>query len=109
MEFDQIFFRQLARNPASLDLTADRRPMLEERLQRMLDHYEIVQLLGEYSHACDRLDEAQMAAVYAPDSWDDHGNDKCSCAEFARRTAELHRTYSETMSHLLGQTLTTVE
>jgi hypothetical protein len=44
---------------------------MDQRLQAMLDHHEITQLLAEYVHGCDRCDTDAMASVYWDDSWDD--------------------------------------
>lgn len=78
---------------------------MEARLQEMLDHYEITKTLSEYCHGCDRCDEARMGSVYLEDSWDDHGAIQARGPEFARvMTAQiLARTNS--LSHLLGQSL----
>jgi len=77
---------------------------MEQRLQEMLDHYEITKLLNEYCHGCDRRDQTHMASVYAKDSWDDHGPDKCPGPEFAARTMTAMRAI-HMCSHLLGQAL----
>jgi hypothetical protein len=80
---------------------------MNERLQQMLDHFEITRVLSEYCHGCDRMDQALMAAVYAEGSWDDHGQDKCSGPEFAQRTMDnMQRT--DSVSHLQGQSLINV-
>ena len=77
---------------------------MDNRLQEMLDHHEITQLLSEYCHGCDRMDQVHMAGVYAQHSWDDHGPDKCPGPEFAARTmAGLRAT--NMCSHLMGQSL----
>jgi hypothetical protein len=86
-----------------------REQTMDPRLQEMLDHHEIKQLLAEYCHGCDRCDERHMGSVYREDSWDDHGFIKDAGPEFARRmTAEMLATTS-TMFHLLGQSLIKVE
>jgi hypothetical protein len=77
---------------------------MEKRLQEMLDHYEITKLLSEYCHGCDRLDEVQMAGVYAKDSWDDHGPNKCPGPEFAARIMKEMQAVNM-CSHLMGQAL----
>ena len=69
----------------------------------MLDHYEITKTLREYCGACDRGDAARMAAVYAEDSWDDHGGVRAPGPEFARIMTERIRDSYLSMSHLLGQ------
>jgi ketosteroid isomerase-like protein len=78
---------------------------MDERLQEMLDHYEITKTLNEYCHACDRCDEAQMRSVYLEDSWDDHGAIQATGPEFARvMTAQVLAT-TNSLSHLLGQSM----
>jgi hypothetical protein len=70
----------------------------------MLDHHEITKLLYEYCHGCDRMDQVQMAGVYATESWDDHGTDKCPGQEFTARTMVGLRA-TNMCSHLMGQSL----
>jgi hypothetical protein len=77
---------------------------MNERLKQMLDHFEIMRVLSEYCHGCDRMDELLMAGVYARDSWDDHGLNKCSGPEFAQRTMKSMLT-TDSVSHLQGQSL----
>jgi SnoaL-like domain len=79
---------------------------MDNRLQEMLDHYEITKLLGEYCHGLDRMDQVRMANTYAKDSWDDHGQFSCSGQEFSQRVTQLMKGGASTAdSHLLGQTL----
>ena len=80
---------------------------MDERLQTMLDHFEITRLLSQYCHGCDRMDEALMASVYARDSWDDHGSNKCPGPLFAHKTME-NMLPSDSVSHLQGQSLITI-
>lgn len=82
---------------------------MDPRIQEMLDHHDIKRTLAEYCHGCDRCDEAHMASVYLKDSWDDHGHIKAPGPEFARvMTADvLRRTNS--LAHLLGQSLIEVK
>lgn len=79
---------------------------MDPRLQELFDERDIRRLLAEYAHGCDRCDGALMASVYAADSWDDHGHLKASGAEFSRAmTQEIIPAATETLSHLLGQSL----
>jgi hypothetical protein len=81
---------------------------MDERLQEMLDHYEIRKTLSEYCQGADRVDEEQMRSVYLEDSWDDHGTVKASGPDFARiMSAQISQT-SLSMYHLLGQSIITV-
>jgi hypothetical protein len=75
-------------------------------LQEIVDHHQIRKVLAEYVHGCDRCDTSAMASVYWEDSWDDHGLTQASGAEFARiMTTQRIPQDSETLSHLLGQSL----
>jgi len=78
-------------------------PPLDPRLQELLDHHEIAKTLATYCHGCDRCDEPEMASVYRPDSWDDHGNIKASGPDFARQMTALMLRTTESVTHLLGQ------
>ncbi len=83
---------------------------MDPRLQEMLDHHEITQLLAEYVHGCDRCDTGAMASVYWDDSWDDHGVTQASGAEFAKIMTEGRIPKdSLTLSHLMGQSLIEIE
>ncbi|MDB5725138.1 MAG: nuclear transport factor 2 family protein [Novosphingobium sp.] len=82
---------------------------MDARLQEMLDHHEIRILLAEYVHGCDRADAAHMGSVYWDDSWDDHGITQAPGPEFARVMTERILTDSDTLSHLLGQSLIKVD
>lgn len=75
------------------------------RLQELWDHHEIRQLLATYCHGCDRADEAEMASVYAQESWDDHGSKKCDGRQFTYLILAEARQTTRVVSHLLGQSL----
>jgi hypothetical protein len=78
---------------------------MDPRLQELLDHHEITRTLKEYCHGCDRCDETRMASVYLQDSWDEHGAFQAAGPEFARlMTARILDT-TESLYHLLGQSL----
>ena len=82
---------------------------MDPRLQEVIDHHEIRKLLAEYCHGCDRVDTARMAGVYAEDSWDDHGPNKCDGGEFARLMTSDLAANRTLCSHQLGQSLITVD
>jgi len=83
---------------------------IDARLQEMLDHYEIRKTLALYCHACDRADEALMASVYTgEDSFDDHGHVKAPGPEYAKAMTKLVLDRTEAISHILGQSLITVD
>jgi len=76
---------------------------MNQRLQEVVDHYEITQTLKEYCHGCDRCDEQRMGSVYLEDSFDDHGNFKAPGPQFASlMTAEI-LAKTRSLFHMLGQ------
>lgn len=78
---------------------------MDPRLQDMLDHHEIRQLLATYCHGCDRGDEVEMAGTYSAESWDDHGPRKMEGRRFSIETIEESLRTTKLVSHLLGQSL----
>lgn len=78
---------------------------LDPRLQDLLDHHEIRQLLATYCHGCDRGDEVEMAGTYAAESWDDHGPRKMEGRRFSIETVEESLRTTSLVSHMLGQSL----
>lgn len=82
---------------------------MDARIQEMVDHHEIRQLLARYCRGCDRADEVLMASVYADDSWDDHGNRSGKGKQFARDTVQELLETTSVVSHLLGQSLIWVD
>ena len=82
---------------------------MEKRLQQLLDHHEIAQTLKEYCHGCDRGDEKRMASVYSQDSFDDHGVFKAPGKQFAKLMMERILTTTDSLFHMLGQSLINVD
>lgn len=82
---------------------------LDPRMQDMLDHHEIRQLLAAYCHGCDRGDEVEMAGTYAAESWDDHGPRKMEGRRFSIETVEESLRTTTVVSHMLGQSFIKVE
>jgi SnoaL-like domain len=79
---------------------------MDLRLQEMLDHHEIRQVLATYCHACDRADEIVMTDCYSgDDSFDDHGLVRAAGPEYARQMTDLVRLRTDAVSHILGQSL----
>ena len=75
----------------------------EDKLQQLIDHFDIREVIEAYVHACDRADAAALAEVYFDDSWDDHGPFKCNGKQFAVDcTNSLIENWSM-CGHLLGQ------
>ena len=83
---------------------------MDPRLQEMLDHHEIRKTLAEYCHACDRADANLMASVYTGnDSFDDHGKVRAPGPEYARVMTDIILDRTDSISHILGQSLIKVE
>lgn len=82
---------------------------MDAELQEMLDHFRIRKVLAAYCHGCDRGDADLMAGVYAKDSWDDHGLIKAPGPEFVTAIMQSIRDDTETLSHLLGQSIINVD
>jgi hypothetical protein len=82
---------------------------MDERLQEMLDHYEIRKTLSEYCSSCDRCDETWMRSVYLEDSWDEHGVFEAPGPQYAKIMAEQILLQTDSLYHLLGQSLIKVE
>lgn len=79
---------------------------MDARLQVLIDHHEIRQLLALYCHACDRGDRELMASVYSgPDSFDDHGLVKAPGPKYATRMTANILERTEAVWHVLGQSL----
>lgn len=79
---------------------------MDTRLQEMLDHFEIRNVLALYCHACDRCDPELLASIYTgAESFDDHGIIKASGPEFAHQIAALIEGTTTAMSHTLGQSI----
>lgn len=77
---------------------------MDQRLQEMLDHYEICKTLKDYCHGCDRSDESFMRSVYTEDSWDEHGSVSLAGKEFAQVMTGRVLDTTDSLAHLLGQT-----
>jgi ketosteroid isomerase-like protein len=80
---------------------------LSDTMQEIIDHHQIRKVLSAYCNACDRCDQPRMAAVYAEDSWDDHGPRSGKGADFARVITDEMR-HVNSLSHLLGQSIISV-
>lgn len=81
---------------------------MDDVLQEMIDHHQIRKVLAEYCNACDRCDQIRMAAVYAEDSWDDHGPRGGKGSDFAKVITD-EMIHVDSLSHLLGQSTIKVD
>lgn len=83
---------------------------MDQRVQEMLDHFEIRNVLALYCHACDRLDAEVLGSVYAPEgSYDDHGIVKGSGPNYAREISAMIDETTKSISHTLGQSIIQVD
>ena len=83
---------------------------IDARLGHMLDHHEIREALTAYCHACDRADEAMMAACYTgDDSFDDHGLVRAPGPEYARLMTANIVERTDAVWHVLGQSAIKVD
>lgn len=82
---------------------------MDNELREMMDHFQIRKLLSEYCRGSDRADEPLMAGIYAADSWDDHGIVQAPGAEYARIMCARVEETTESLSHLLGQSLISID
>lgn len=77
---------------------------MDSRLQRLIDHFEIREVIEAYVDACDRCDTDAVKDVYHLDSWDDHGPMKMPGHEFAEACVRSLVDVWDSCNHLLGQT-----
>jgi SnoaL-like domain len=75
---------------------------VDPKLQAVIDRAEILDVLHQYVHACDRSDEPRLIDTYHPDARDNHGGYQGTGHAFAKVVCEGNR-QRKTMSHLLGQ------
>jgi hypothetical protein len=82
---------------------------MDAQLREMIDHFQIRKLLAQYSRGCDRADLPLMASIYAQDSWDDHGIVQASGADYSRIMCERVKETTESLAHVLGQSVIAVD
>ena len=75
---------------------------MDPRLQALIDRQDILDVLHQYAHACDRSDEPRIADVYHPEARDNHGQYDGPGREFAKIVCDGNAE-RDTMSHLMGQ------
>ena len=75
---------------------------MDPRLQALIDRQEILDVINQYAHGCDRGDEARMADIYHVESRDNHGPYDGDGRAFAKQVCSSTET-RQTMSHLMGQ------
>jgi len=82
---------------------------MEAKVLELIDHHEIVRLLSEYCHGCDRGDARLMGSVYATDSWDDHGAMQAPGKAFAEMMTARILKVTDVLSHTLGQSFIQID
>jgi len=76
---------------------------MQEKVQMLIDHFDIREVIEAYVDGCDRCDKAAVRDVYHPDSWDNHGPlDMCG-PDFADACVQSLIDNWSTCNHLLGQ------
>jgi ketosteroid isomerase-like protein len=76
---------------------------VNDRLQMLLDHFDIRETIEAYVHGCDRSDTEAVLDCYHPDSYDHHGPLKGPGHEFVANCVRDLNTYWKNCTHLLGQ------
>ena len=82
---------------------------MNDRLQMMLDHFEIREVIEAYVHACDRGDLEGVKDTYWEDSFDHHGPLAGPGYQFATDCVASLKTYWTSCTHMLGQSRIRVE
>ena len=82
---------------------------MDERIQELLDHHEIRQLLCLYCQGSDRFDAERMGSIFHPDGWFDHGHDHGPGREFCRQAVPAQIEHTSTVWHQLGQSYIKVD
>ena len=82
---------------------------MNDRIQMMLDHFEIREVLEAYVHACDRSDLDAVKDVYWEDSFDHHGPIAGPGFQFATDCLNSLNQYWTSCTHMLGQSRIRVE
>lgn len=83
--------------------------MKEDKLQAMLDDFEIRKVLYRYTRGVDRLDAAMIRSVYHEKSTDDHGTYKGSGADFGDYVVKALAENTEATMHSLNQSIIEVD
>ena len=76
---------------------------MNDRLQMMLDHFDIREVIEAYVHGCDRGDLEAVKDCYHPDSYDHHGPLAGPGHQFAADCVDSLKIYWTSCTHLLGQ------
>lgn len=83
---------------------------MDPRLQEIIDQNDIRKTLATYCHACDRGDAALMTSLYTgEDSFDDHGIVVATGPEYSKKITASILERTDSVWHLLGQSLITID
>jgi hypothetical protein len=74
-----------------------------DKLQTLIDHFQIRETIEAYVHACDRCDRDAVAATYHEDSFDYHGEISNPGHVYASVVVDALKTKWESCTHHLGQ------
>lgn len=75
----------------------------EAKLQQMMDHHDIRQILIRYCRGIDRLDKNLISSVYHANAKDNHGSFQGDGAAFTIHVVDALREHTEATTHTLGQ------
>ncbi|MBI1182087.1 MAG: nuclear transport factor 2 family protein [Alphaproteobacteria bacterium] len=78
---------------------------MDAKMQRVIDDYEIRQVLARYTRGVDRGDAELISSVYAEESTDDHGGYKGPGKAFGPYVVKALADHTESTMHTLNQSL----
>ena len=78
---------------------------MDSKLQKVIDDYEIRQVLYRYTRGIDRGDAELVNSVYDEDSTDDHGGYKGPGKAFGAYVTKALAEHTESTSHTLNQSI----
>ena len=81
---------------------------MDPRLQDLIDHHEIRQLLCRYCQGSDRFDAERMAGVFHSASWVDHAHTHSPGPAFVEEAIPAQVAHVSLVWHQLGQSFITV-
>ena len=82
---------------------------MDGKLQRVIDDYEIRQVLARYTRGVDRGDAELVSSVYAEESTDDHGAYKGPGKDFGPFVVKALAEHTEVTMHTLNQSIIDIQ
>lgn len=82
---------------------------MDSRLQALIDHHEIRDVLSAYCQGSDRVDGERMAGVFHPESWIDHANNHSDGRTFVADALPEQVEYTSLVWHQMGQSMIQVD